>query len=100
MGTDNSGSVNGWYIDSVALSAGFACCTGAPPATLSAPRFGPGKQFQFNVVGGTGFAYAILAATNLNLPVWLPLFTNTAPFSFTDANAVAFTNRFYRARSQ
>lgn len=68
--------------------------------TLSAPTFGPGKQFRFEVIGGTGFSYTILAASNLNLPVWVPLVTNSAPFSFTDLNAVAFTNRFYRARSQ
>jgi hypothetical protein len=61
---------------------------------------GPGKQFQFNVLGGTGFTYTILAASNLNLPVWVPLVTNKAPFSFTDLNAVAFPSRFYRARSQ
>jgi hypothetical protein len=100
LGTDNSGSGNGWYIDTMALSAGFACCTGAPPVTLSGPKFGPGQQFQFNVIGGTGFTYTILAASNLNVPVWVPLVTNTAPFSFTDATVVAFTNRFYRARSQ
>lgn len=68
--------------------------------TLSGPKFGPGQQFQFNVIGGTGFTYTILAASNLNVPVWVPLVTNTAPFSFTDATVVAFTNRFYRARSQ
>jgi hypothetical protein len=98
LGSDSSISATGWYVDTVALSAGYACCTGAPPVTLSAPKVGPGKQFQFNVLGGTGFSYTILAASNLNVSVWVPLVTNTAPFSFTDA--VAFPRRFYRARSQ
>jgi hypothetical protein len=100
LGSDSSVSATGWYVDTLALSVGFACCTGTPPVTLTAPKYNPSKQFQFNVVGGTGYTYTILAASNLNLPVWLPLATNTAPFSFTDFNAVAFTNRFYRARSQ
>jgi hypothetical protein len=80
------------------MSFAYACCGGAPPVNFSKPTMGPGKQIQFNVLGGTGFSYTILAATNLNLPVWVPLVTNTAPFSFTDV--VAFPSRFYRARSQ
>ncbi len=100
LGSDSSDSGNGWYVDTLALSVGYSCCTGAPPVTLTAPNFNPSKQFQFSVTGGTGYSYAILAASNLNLPVWVPLVTNIAPFSFTDANAIAFTNRFYRARSQ
>jgi hypothetical protein len=100
LGSDSSYSANGWYVDTVALSVGYACCAGAPPVTLSAPTMGPGNQFQFNVLGGTGFNYTILTASNLNSPVWVPLVTNTAPYSFTDFNAVAFPSRFYRARSQ
>jgi hypothetical protein len=98
MGSDNSVAVSGWYVDTIIMSFAYACCGGAPPVTLSAPKIGPSKQFQFNVSGGTGFSYTIFAANNLNLPVWVPLVTNTAPFSFTDA--VAFPSRFYRARSQ
>jgi hypothetical protein len=100
LGSDSSGSGTGWYVDTVSFSVGYACCAEAPPVTLTAPKYGPGKQFQFNVIGGTGFAYTILAASNLSGAVWVPLATNTAPFSFTDLNAVAFPSRFYRARSQ
>jgi hypothetical protein len=98
MGSDNSGSSTGWYVDTLALSVGYACCGTAPPVTLIAPKMAPAEQFQFNVLGGTGFSYTILAASNLSGSVWVPLVTNTAPFSFTDA--VAFPSRFYRARSQ
>jgi hypothetical protein len=100
LGSDSSNSGTGWYVDTVALSVGYACCAGAPPVTLSAPKMGPGKQFQFNVLGGTGFSYTIFAASNLSVPIWVPLMTNTAPFIFTDLTAVAFPSRFYRARSQ
>jgi hypothetical protein len=98
LGSDNSTAGTGWYVDTVALIIGYACCGIAPPATLSAPKMGPGKQFQFNVLGGTGFSYTVLAASNLNGSVWLPLVTNAAPFSFTDS--ATFPSRFYRARSQ
>jgi hypothetical protein len=98
LGSDSTVSATGWYVDSVALSVGYACCGIAPAATLGAPKMGPAKQFQFNVLGGTGFSYTILAASNLNGSAWIPLVTNTAPFSFTDA--IAFPSRFYRARSQ
>jgi len=100
LGTDSSISATGWYVDTVAFSVGFSCCTGTPPVTLATPKYNANNQFQFNVLGGTGYTYTILAASNLNLPVWVPLVTNTAPFSFTDFNAVVFPRRFYRARSQ
>jgi hypothetical protein len=100
MGSDNSGSATGWYVDTIALSVVTNCCGSAPPVTLSAPKMGPGKQFQFNVLGGTGFSYTVLAASNLNVPLWVPLVTNTAPFSFTDLNAAGLPSRFYRVRSQ
>lgn len=100
LGSDSSFSGTGWYVDTMTLSVGYACCTGAPPVTLIAPKYNPSKQFQFSVIGGTGYSYAIVAASNLSLPIWVPLITNTAPFSFTDLNSVAFPSRFYRARAQ
>jgi hypothetical protein len=98
LGSDSSTGGTGWYVDTVALISHYACCGVAPAATLVAPKIGPGKQFQFNVSGGTGFSYTILAASNLNGSAWVLLATNNAPFSFTDP--VAFPSRFYRARSQ
>ena len=100
LGSDSSDFATGWYVDTIALSVGYNCCGSPPRVTLSAPKIGPGNQFQFNVLGGTGFSYTILAASNLNVPVWVPLATNTAPFNFTDVNAAAFPSRFYRVRSQ
>jgi len=71
LGSDSSFSATGWYVDTMVLSVGFACCTGTPPVTLNAPKYNPAKQFQFNVAGGTGYTYTILAASNLSLPVWV-----------------------------
>jgi hypothetical protein len=100
LGSDSIGYATGWYVDTITLSAGYNCCGSPPRVTLSAPKMAPGKQFQFNVVGGTGFSYTILAASNLNTPLWVPLVTNMAPFSFTDLNTAGFPSRFYRVRSQ
>ena len=52
------------------------------------------------VSGDSGPDYTLQTATNLAAPVnWLPIVTNlsaTPPFSFTDARATNFNQRFYR----
>lgn len=69
-----------------------------PPAAtpvLGTPTFS-GGQVQFNVSGTTGSNYIVLSATNLTTPVWIPLRTNPAPFTFTETNLVP-PQKFYRA---
>jgi hypothetical protein len=68
----------------------------APPIMLSAPSYGANGVFQFNVVGAAGSNYVIEASTNLT--DWLPLETNTSPFTFADTNAVNVPLQFYRAQ--
>lgn len=70
--------------------------SGAAAAAMSAPHASAG-QFSFTVSGTSGSKYAVEASTNL--VNWVPLQTNTSPFSFTDANAHQFTRRFYRTVS-
>jgi endonuclease G len=70
-----------------------------PPAivpALSASMF-TGGQFQFTLAGTTGSNYVVQAATNLAAPAWIPIWTNAAPFMFTESNANVFPQRFYRA---
>jgi hypothetical protein len=75
----------------------YACCTGAPSPSLSAPRYNDTNHtFQANVAGGTGYSYAVLASTNLSN--WVVLTTNTSPFTLIDSNAATFPRRFYRTR--
>ena len=73
------------------------------PATLTAPassssalvgQSAPSSQFSFNVTGTTGQTYVVQASTNL--VDWVSIQTNTAPFVFTDTNAAAFKQRFFR----
>lgn len=69
----------------------------APPA-LGGFIFPAGGGFQFNLTGTTGATYIVQLSTNLASGNWLPLFTNTAPFSFTDLNCT-LPHQFYRAVS-
>ena len=52
-------------------------------------------QYALAVAGVPGFNYVVQASTNL--VNWVPVQTNTAPFTFVDANAGKFRQRFYRS---
>jgi len=52
-------------------------------------------QFQLNISGVTGLNYILQASTNL--VDWVPLWTNTSPFSFAETNMPAYPQRFYRS---
>ncbi len=96
-----------WYIFDVANSTapdlaiqGIITSTSSPtnmPAELSAPGFSAG-QFQMLVTGTAGGNYVVQTSTNLASPDWVPLLTNTSPFTFTDTNQTA-PQKFYRAIS-
>jgi polygalacturonase len=66
-----------------------------PAATLDSPAFIPPDQFSFTISGVPGFSYVVQQSTNLQ--DWLPLATNTSPFSLLDTNPALFPTRFYRA---
>ena len=66
------------------------------PATLTPAPSGPG-QFALFVSGVTNQACVVQASTDLI--DWVPMQTNTAPFTFVDSNAILFRQRFYRAAS-
>ncbi|HEY5912185.1 MAG TPA: LamG-like jellyroll fold domain-containing protein [Verrucomicrobiae bacterium] len=63
---------------------------------LSFPVWLTEGVFQFSLTGSPGFPYIIQANTNLVGGVWLSLFTNTSPFTFTDPSAASHSRRFYR----
>jgi Fibronectin type III domain len=68
----------------------------AMPATLI-PTVRTGRQFALNITGVYGLKYIIQASTNLS--DWVPIQTNTAPFTFTDPHTGEFGQRFYRSVS-
>jgi hypothetical protein len=71
-----------------------------PPASavLSSAAFA-GSQFGFIVSGSVGANYIVQGSTNLASTNWIPLLTNTPPFSFGDTD-IAAPQKFYRAVSQ
>ena len=69
----------------------------AAPAVLNSPVFAGDNQLQFNLTGTSGSNYVIQVSTNLASGNWMPVLTNVAPFTFTDTNPGASTQKFYRA---
>jgi hypothetical protein len=67
-----------------------------PSGILSAPYYAANGAFWFSVAGTAGSNYVIAGSTNL--ANWLPLETNTSPFTFADTNALYLPLRFYRAQ--
>jgi hypothetical protein len=63
-------------------------------ATL-APAVRAGGQYALIVAGVPGYNYVVQASTDL--VNWVPVQTNTAPFTFVDTNASQFGQRFYRS---
>ena len=73
----------------------------AVAAILGSPTYTMNNEFQFTVTGTVGSNYVVQVATNLSLPAtWVSLFTNDSPFTFVDANAQNFSQRFYRAQAR
>ena len=75
------------------LTIDYTASTQPPPASLLTPQISSGN-FQFQVVGGPGLKYAVLASTDLKN--WTSLRTNLSPFVFIETNRVPL--RFYRAQ--
>ncbi len=105
----------GYVLQSATNPAGpYADVQGASsPYSLVAPA-GPRRFFRLRsapfVVGTAGYSggrftvtspavpgWNFILQASTNLSSWVNLQTNTAPFSYTDANAGQFRSRFYRA---
>ena len=61
------------------------------------PGYLQNQPFQCTVIGQPGTLCVVEAATSLVDGVWVPLQTNSAPFTFIDTNTGSFSQRFYRA---
>lgn len=63
--------------------------------TISTPQVAAGA-IQIAVTGTAGASYIIQTSTNLG-STWIPVQTNTAPFSFNDSDYGTAPQKFYRA---
>jgi len=86
------------------MVSNIAGSTNSNPATLTVyataaanltPTVHASGQFGLTVAGVPGYPYVVQASTDL--VNWVSLQTNTAPFTFVDANAGQFSRRFYRS---
>lgn len=93
-----------YSVTAVAVSSSGSRSTTSQTATLTvyataAPKLAPvshvSGQYALALAGVPGFKYVVQASTNL--VNWVPLQTNTAPFTFVDGNAGSFRQRFYRS---
>jgi len=67
----------------------------ASAAASLAPAAHASGQYAVALAGVPGYKYVVEASTNL--VTWVPVQTNTAPFTYVDANAGKFRQRFYRS---
>jgi hypothetical protein len=102
IGCDETVSEEGWYVDSVSVSQGYACCHQiVPPTIVGARKQTTNIVFSFLSLPGQTYVteFKNRLATNLN---WSPLRTNAGDGthkSITNSLGAA-TNRFYRVRTQ
>jgi hypothetical protein len=73
------------------------------PVTLESLGYANG-QYALTVAGAPGYGPAVSGGTcvieaSTDLVNWVPVATNTVPFTFVDTNASQFTRRFYRTVS-
>jgi hypothetical protein len=69
----------------------------ANPAVLGSLGVDSANRFQFTITGSAGSNYVIQVSTNLSANNWISIYTNAAPFTFTESNAANFPQGFYRA---
>jgi len=60
-----------------------------------APAARVNNQYAMTVAGVPGYRYIVQASTDF--VKWVPVQTNTAPFTFVETNASQFSRRFYRS---
>jgi endonuclease/exonuclease/phosphatase family metal-dependent hydrolase len=98
-GSPYAGATGTFRFDMVTVSGTAIATNTTPlPATLSAFSY-ISNGFQFLLTGSAGVNYVVQTSTNLSAGNWTSLLTNTSPFTFTDTNTDAASQKFYRAIS-
>jgi hypothetical protein len=64
--------------------------------TMTVPAMAAANgQFNFQVAGVAGENYVVQATSDFI--TWIPVVTNTSPFTFTESNAALYGQRYYRS---
>ena len=96
---DYSVSATGWYVDSIVVSGGYACCVGCPDML---PPVVSGSQMTLSFPTVTGHNYVILQSPTLTNPTWQTVQTVPGNGGVVSVNLpVAGTgHRYYRLAIQ
>jgi hypothetical protein len=65
-------------------------------ATLSTASYS-GGNFIFAVSGTAGDSYIVQSTTNPATGSWTPVYTNTAPFNYTNTSVKLYSQQYFRA---
>ena len=98
FGSDISVNVTGWYVDSISVKDGYACCVGQP-AFQSITRTNGNVLLTWSAVSGA--AYRVQYKTNLLSASWSDLagdVTAAGAKASKTNTGVADTQRYYRLR--
>ncbi|MDR3456203.1 MAG: protease pro-enzyme activation domain-containing protein [Verrucomicrobiae bacterium] len=85
--------------DDNTVSTKIAVAVRPAPALSGAALVEPGNHFMFKVAGGYdtyGVGTSVIVQASTNLLTWVPIFTNTTPFNYTNLDATYYADRFYR----
>jgi len=78
--------------------------TNTQPDRVVSVQLRPDGNKHVTLTGVSGITYVVQATAGLKPPVWVPVFTNTAPstnvYFFDDLGATNFAKRYYRTVSQ
>lgn len=91
-------STNQSFICEAAFTVGTNVAVTATVPTLSVNY--TNSLFQLTLAGTTGADYIVQVATDLRAPLWIPVYTNVAPFTYVETNDGSYSQRYYRALAQ
>jgi hypothetical protein len=98
-GTDNSNSGTGWYVDSLTVGDGIACCSGLVAPNIVNLRQVPGSV-AFSFQSAFGQNYQVESKGSLSATNWQTLQTIVGDGTLKHfTNTLTPTNRFFRLRS-
>ena len=99
---DSARKINNTFSRTFTITVLSNNVTGGPmPVTLESLGYANG-QYALTVAVAPGYEPAVSGTTyvieaSTDLVNWVPVYTNTAPFTFVDTNASQFGQRFYRS---
>ena len=97
-GTDSSLGGSGWYLDTISVIDGFACCI-SPPTIVNVLRNGTNINFSFPTISGQN--YTVEYKDSLSVSNWLTLqsVSGDGTTKVITNSLSASTTRFYRVRA-